>query len=1321
MSSQRFKQFATPHCHPASLDSASTPAQFAKREVELGSPTITTTDHGTLNAAHQVYELGKKSNLIPIIGIESYFRDDNCPILTKMGIPKTDTIPHGNNRDEWRARHPEGTFIDYCKYFHLTLHAMDYDGYLTIVELLSKADANAEKHGTERKPMFVWSDVEEIASKNVTATSSCLIGMTQRHLMNQGNLDGANAYFERLNHLFRDRFYVEVFPHECTHNYVKAIFIDVEGQNGTETIRYKWEKKLKTDGGELDAESLANTFKSGKHKTLLGQMNYRKWEDLEPKRIIAVRKEEGFLQNECKPWSPNGDVQHGTNRLVLDLAEKHKIPVLISDDSHFAYENDKVIQDIRLSQGNVWKFHNSYHRFSSDEAYLHLNHSQGTSEKEFEGWIQNSYDWSERFRNFKFQCEPSLPTKFYPEDTLKHTKELILKHGRFQNKPEQVARLKQEIDLFHRNGTLDLLSYFQIDEEVCSFFESKGIITGFGRGSAGGVYLAYLLGITRNNPLDYGLSLDRFLTKDRILSGKLPDIDQDLSKRQKDLLLDPDNGWLFKRFGDHVAQISTDTTLRLKNAAYDVARARDGYVDSNKERLITKFETPPQGVDDLKFVKGYSLDGIWQPGSSETDPNLKKYIQLYPEDYELMLRCLGLARGRGRHASAYCIANKPIKKFIPLTTVSGIQVTDFTMNAVEAVGGIKMDFLGLGCLDDIGDAIQLIQARHANVENLKKYKLIEHEEDSVGWGGEKVSDKRFSIIVDGVRVPSQYLVPAGDQYFDVAALPPDQAVFDDVASGNTESVFQFSTEGAVKWLKYFDFRRSDGNKMISSIEDMAIFTALDRKGPLDMFVMNPDWDGDPKSPNARHNMLVEYSRRARGLTGSPEIPQIMEELVPETYGILVYQESLERVYKMISGCSGPEAEAFRRKIAKKKADEVAAEKDKWMATVTPKMGKENAETIWDSMESWSGYGFGLSHATSYGTTAYACAYLKHHYPLEWWTSILNNATKDEINEKFWKQCGHLVLLPDIQFSKDKWVIEGKGIRAPLSLIQGIGPKAHEQIMQYAPYSSVEDFVEKIRLYREAGRHMASRKKKGTDEYIQVSTLGRSAVHRGIVHTLIISGSMDSMFPEGSQIDDCMAHFDKCMRDTFGKAYKPPKKDYPRLDPIGRYQLRKSVITAYGEDLRPIVNYAGLPDFITVANKSMRFKFTSWNSYKGIWMQNDESVVSRKSFEAWNKAIELPEGGIRLSLLAYVESKRLFIYQGFKQAANLMLDVGASKHDLVYWPDDQGELPQEVMDVEPGAIVAVSLKRTKVEKGFSITALKIIRHPLQLNKGDEEDE
>ena len=198
-------QFCTCHSHPASLDTGSTVEAMAAREVELGSGTLTMTDHGTLAAARSVYDVARKNKLTPILGLEAYVRDDNCPIIQAAGIEPID-----------------GKLDHYLKYFHVTLHAKDQEAFETLVKVLSNADLNrAEQHGSERKALFTWQDLETLGDKNVTVGSGCLIGMVQRHLL-EGRPDLAEKYYERLRATFKQgNFYAELFPHVVNYIQVK--------------------------------------------------------------------------------------------------------------------------------------------------------------------------------------------------------------------------------------------------------------------------------------------------------------------------------------------------------------------------------------------------------------------------------------------------------------------------------------------------------------------------------------------------------------------------------------------------------------------------------------------------------------------------------------------------------------------------------------------------------------------------------------------------------------------------------------------------------------------------------------------------------------------------------------------------------------------------------------------------------------------------------------------------------------------------------------------------------------------------------------------
>ena len=1319
---KNLKGFATPHCHVRSFDSASTPEAFALRELELGGEYVTVTDHGTLEANRHVYDMCQndkrfKGKLTPIMGLEGYFRDDDCPILKEAGVQK----------DE------KNTFAEHLKYMHLTMHFLDQEALETATRLISKADLRAERHGSERKPLFDWADLEELGSKNVTFCSSCLIGMVSRHLLAHDDYKTAIRYYDRVRSLVKPgNWYVELFPHVCDKNWDAGTFLKYA--DGSEEKLPDWKNLsiLDMNGKEYQSKALAvaDDFLKNpesareKYSKLVGVMQNRKMAALEtPKIIVGAERREGYLYNECKPWAPDRDVMKGVNIFIRNIANRYGDKILVSDDSHFARAEEKVAQDIRLGQNGNWRFATSYHRFSNDEAYAYFRDKMGISEAEFEGWVENSHEWGSRFRDFKFAPRKSLPTSFYPPETLKHTIALVNKHGRMDwNNAEYKARLQAEINLLHYEGNIDLLPYFFIDEEVVDMYLRRGELTGPGRGSAAGLLLTYDLGVTHVDPIRYGLSMDRFMTPVRKLSGKLPDIDQDLPHR--DFLVDPADstkGWLAERFGECVSQISTDTTMKLRSSIKDVFRVLHGTEGVQRINPLTnELPMPPQGITDAEFVFGYKgSDDTWTPGIIETDPVLQSFVKTYPKEWEIVQRCLGMTRQKGRHACAFVIADEPISNFIPLTTVGGVRVTQYTASTVESSGGLKMDFLIVNSLKDIGGCIRLIQDRHA-------------PELAGMWaksrGGLTKEEEIPGMRLGGKFVPAIRCVPRNGQFHDIWDLPEDQPVFHDICESKTESVFQFNTPGAKGWLKQFNFSRSqDANGVVrrglSGIEDLAAFTALDRPGPLDYF-MNDENGG-------QHNMLVEFARRARGLQPSGDSLPILNELLPETYGVIVYQEQLTKIFQVLGETTGAEADEFRIHISKKQTAKVIKDKEVFVRGAYPKLGAETAEKLWAMMETFARYGFNKSHAVCYVIIGYACAWLKHYYPLEWWTSVLKNADRNEINEKFWAYCGKLIDVPDVKLSGAGFEIQGERIRAPLWLLKGIGDKAQQQITENSPYDDVLDFCKKVQAWRLKNATLVTRKKKdkktGEETEVQSQRLATTALNSRVITTLIVSGAMDSLFPEieidgpdgvvqrlPMTVGQKLVAFEAAQLEATGKKKKKKGMGMMIIDPLSQYQMRKQILPAISQPLLELVR------------PLLKDKFTKLDGQDGDYIHH-KVVGGRGGFVDFpipttnilERVLDsnLPEDLV-FGVVGYVNADRRFRYDNKNQepgapktktASELTLDVEGVTIKAVKWPLDGG-LPPPFQNDLTGAVV-VCLYKKRARKPAVVEEVLVAKLPL----------
>ncbi len=1282
------KNFSSPHCHVQSLDSASTPEAFAERELELGTGTLSCTDHGSMGACSEVYEIAKKKGLTPILGLEAYLRDDDCPILAANGIKKLKKNPKTGDLEE----HEHGTTAHYLKYMHLTLHARNQQAYEALVKKLSDADFRAEQHGSERKPLFNWNQLEELGSHDITMTSGCLIGVVQRHLL-VDRPDLAMAYYKKIRSIPRaGNFYVEIFPHECTHFWVSGVFITLEGG---EKLKFWKGKKVKTSNisKEISVEALAKFLLKGADPgMLMAVKNGHTWEDREPKQILDCKVVEDFMPNECRGIFTDGDVQLGANKFVVALAERYGDKILISDDAHFARPEDKVVQDARLtSSGGSWKMHKSYHRFSSDEAFNYFKHKMGVGEAQYEAWVNNNQEWASSFKDFKFVDPKSLPTKFYPANTLAHLKVLIDKHGRMDwSNPVWASRLQSEITLLHKNGTVDLLPYFFLAEEVVDLYDNNRLLTGPGRGSAAGLLTAYLLGITHVDPIRYGLSQDRFMTVDRIQSGKLPDVDQDLPQRE--LLLDPKEGWLFKRFGDHQAAISTNTMLRLKSSIKDVARATHGHVPPDVEVLCKKLKMPPQGIEDYDFIFGYVGDDKKEvKGLFEESPELQAYAADRPEEWKTVVKMLGIARQKSRHACAYVICNQPVDSFIPLTSISGIRTTQYTAPSVEARGGLKMDFLGVNSLTDIGYCLQYVQERNGGL-------IMEARE------------------IDGKKVLGHRIVPRAGKFYDIWDLPEDQKVFNDIATGSTETVFQLNTKSAQQWLKQFNYIKdaSLSRKAIDSVEAISAFTALDRPGPLDAIVTDATGKG--------HNMLVEYARRARGEPAVGSI-ETMNKMLPETYGVMVYQEQLQAVYQRLTGCNGIEANNFRQIVAKKQMEKVNKAYLPFIDKASSQIGSDQAQKAWEQMVTFGQYGFNKSHAVCYSVIAYACAYLKHYYPLEWWCAVLRNADKKEIVENFWRYCSKFVALPDISRSGAFFEVRDDIIVAPLSFLQGVGPAAQKELAAGLPYEGIQDFCNKIEATKMSKATINEKTGKGRK--------GTSALNYGIVAKLIVAGVADSLFPPQTSFSDKLTTYERCTRvaskkkENSSAKQDPAHEKYTTLSALNRYQLQKEILPIHSEDLLPILfdqKFHGVKkansdtDHVWCYEPTRESVLKELKSQGGVDLGAPIPLRGGSELKVLGEDVVIDEGdGFTAAGVGYVISERRFSYKdGEAEGLNLTFDVDGQQFSLVKWPDRETGILHAPTNLK-GALVLVVMSRYRMDKPFVIDAIVVVQPPLKAAK------
>lgn len=722
MQKSKFKQLINPHSHTHySLDGAATVEQVIDRNIELNAPYVAVTEHGNINSAVELYTIAHKKNIKPILGIEAYminpFHQEYVELYRKAYL---------NGHLKLRAKDPEKIEKELHnkamnQYLHVTIHFKDEWAYKYFMNLSHNMWSRSIKKYDEVKPMITIEELEQAAG-HITITSSCLRGPVQSFLL--PSKDGIiTPDFKRAEYMYhklkeiagKDSFYIEIFPHRITH---------------------EWKKP------EIDPIT-KNIIKPGY-----------------------------FVPNECTCYTPDGDLQKIPNLFCLRLAQKYNDKPIISLDSHYAWEKQKKTQDAKLGNGTEqWRFYNLYHIMSTDEAAKILQSQLQLADKDIEQFVDNSYHFASHFDNFKIHTKKDrFILEAAPENWLQRITEAINRHNRMDwNNAEMVDRLKKEINILANNGTINLMPYFFIVEDVANYCRENNILMTV-RGSAGGSLLLYLLGVSAVNPLKHNLSFERFLTEGRIRSGFMPDVDSDLSDQESVF------NYLEKKYGDRFCRLSTDTMLKLKSSIKDAERSVFGHVRSETEKLCNKLPSTPQGVDDKKFVIGYiDEDGNKHEGLIFTNPELKKYAIDNPEIWKMVLEMMGIQRNKGVHACGVVIADKPITEYSPVIYVNETKVTGYSPKSIEEVGLIKYDFLGLNTLRDIQDCLHSIK-------------------------------ERLNISIDPWN------------------LPYDPECFEMFTAGRTETVFQFDTETVKPYLMQIKPK---------NIDDLAAITALCRPGTLD--------------------------------------------------------------------------------------------------------------------------------------------------------------------------------------------------------------------------------------------------------------------------------------------------------------------------------------------------------------------------------------------------------------------------------------------------------------------------------------------------------
>ncbi|HEX2973836.1 MAG TPA: DNA polymerase III subunit alpha, partial [Tepidisphaeraceae bacterium] len=446
---------------------------------------------------------------------------------------------------------------------------------------------------------------------------------------------------------------------------------------------------------------------------------------------------------------------------------------------------------------------------------------------------------------------------------------------------------------------------------------------------------------------------------------------------------------------------------------------------------------PLAEIDKLtKLIPG--TPGMTLKKALDTTPELAELYKANPtvnKVIDLARKLEGMCRNAGCHAAGVIISDQPIDNIAPLYKDSeGNILTQYEGPIAEKVGLLKMDFLGLRTLTILNRAIDLeFQTRQAR----------------------------------GGAVPNTPLTSEGKINIEKVDIT-DKRVLDLFCQGKTRGIFQFESGGMQDLLMKMQPDR---------IEDLIAANALYRPGPMELIPL--------------------YCNRKHKREAVPQVHPIMDKILEETYGIMVYQEQVMQIFNQLGAIELANAYKLIKAISKKHVDVIAKFRPAFIkGTMDKGVSQEKAEEIFELILKFGGYGFNKSHSTRYAFVAFQTAYMKLYYPVEYMSALLTfEMGSTEKVVEYIDECrtlplpdgrkGAKVLPPDINYS-DKdftpvYVTETVGggkrkkaetrtegvIRFGLMAVRGVGEKAVQAIIDErnakGPFTSIYDFCERVDL------------------------------------------------------------------------------------------------------------------------------------------------------------------------------------------------------------------------------------------------------------------
>jgi error-prone DNA polymerase len=676
----------------------------------------------------------------------------------------------------------------------------------------------------------------------------------------------------------------------------------------------------------------------------------------------------------------------GRIRALCRLADRVGVPVVATGNVHYHREERHRLQDTLVAIRNRTTLDGS-HPVRRGNARFHLE-APAERARRFEGRpdaVVNTLRIAERCAAFDLTRDLGYAFPDF-QGGGRHEAPRVLRevcHALFQERyppgyrrrAEAEARLETELDLVERHG---LSGFFLVYRDILDLAREvaarvrgasagRGILPpGRGRGSSVSSIICYLIGLSHIDPVANDLFLGRFLNE---ALNSVPDIDLDFAREiREELILE-----VYRRYGEeHAGLVCTFPTYRLRSAVREIGKA---------------LELPMGEVEKLgKLAERWSAAGVGE--EMARIPEFRKRLEApgWRLLAELCEDVSGLPRHISQHVGGMIISSRPLVEIVPLQPAAweGRVLCQWEKDSCDDAGFIKIDFLALGMLSLVEEAVDLITVR-----------------GTAGAGR--------APVVDGAPDLSR---------IDYA----DPAIYDRICDGDTIGMFQVESRAQIQMLRRVRPR---------NLEDLAVQVAIVRPGPIVGGAVNP-------YVRRREAMRADPDYRV------PYDHPLLEEALGETLGVIIYQDQVLQVCRALAGFSDGQAEGLRRAMSRRRSKEVLEGYWEAFREGAAERGVDEviARKVFQQVVAFSEFGFPKAHATAFGLLAYQSAWLRHYHPTEYVVALFNNQpmgfySLDALGRDARRQ-GIRILLPDVNASGVECTAEGEPRIGPAGRMDGGG-------------------------------------------------------------------------------------------------------------------------------------------------------------------------------------------------------------------------------------------------------------------------------------------